>query len=295
MKPLATFAMVACLMLGVSGCNIFDLRKRSREINPPTPENENTGTPTAEALVNYLQKQSDALSSVDTRDLGIQVRYQGSSNSLDGRLSFQKPRSMKLVGRKFGDQVIAGSNNERFWFWVKQDPSDALYHCSYTDFDRGVDMPIPFQPEWILDAFGMSAPGPASSYKFEEDRLYYRLTESGTLRGQPIRKEILFYKGQARGDQPQIVSRTIYDSNNRVLFNAKIKNVYRFDSRWSVPTVISLEWPQHEMKMDFDLGDRPNINNPSRVEDFTMPRLGSRQIDLGRDHPTSRGVVPASR
>jgi hypothetical protein len=103
-----------------------------------------------------LNNQAALLQSIDTRDLSITVRAQGNSVSLDGTLLCQKPRFFKLVGKKLGSQeVLVGSNEERFWFYVKRDPSDALFHCSYTDFDKGVELPYPFEPEWVVEALGI--------------------------------------------------------------------------------------------------------------------------------------------
>jgi hypothetical protein len=286
------------LIVVAAGILLFNLMKKDRDRDEVAPrQNEAVGKPTAEQLVGFLRLQSESISSVETKDLYTQVRFQGSSYSLErGNLLCQKPRSMKLVGKKvaLGEQVVAGSNDERFWFWVKQDPSNALFHCSYTDFDRGADLPFPFQPDWVLDAFGMSAPGPVGNYRFEEDAKYYRLIESATLRGQPVTKEILFHKGWATNEQPQVVGRTITDANNKVLFRATTKSVQRFQGKWAVPREIVFEWPQQDAKMEFDLG-RLVVNPQLSPDDFVMPRLGSRQIDLGRDHPTGRGVIPAGR
>jgi hypothetical protein len=57
--------------------------------------------------------------------------------------------------------------------------------------------------------------------------------------------------------------------------------------------VIKLEWPAQDTELILDLG-KMKINERLSMESFQMPRLGSKQVDLGRDRPTGRsGVVPA--
>ena len=239
------------------------------------------------------------LNSIETTDLKS-IRS-GRSVGLDsGTLLCQKPRYFKLVGKKFGSQeVIVGSNEDRFWFYVKRDPSDALFHCSYTDFEKGaVDLPFPFEPEWVLEALGMATIG-QGNMKVEDDKTMFWLLEETTLRGQKVTKKTTFYKGNARGDQPQVKERLLYDAQNRLICAATIKSVTRIpvekgpDARMAtVPQMVKLVWPHQDTELILDLG-KVRINERLAMESFQMPRLGGKQIDLGRDRPTGR-VVPAN-
>jgi hypothetical protein len=302
-----TFSRLVCiapiaLCLLAMGCNIFRARPEPPDAKaPPVPVGD-TGKPTSEQLVRYLNNQAATLQSIETRDLTVDVRAPGVSVGLDGgSLMCQKPRYFRMVGKKFGSQeVLVGSNDERFWFYVKRDPQDALYHCSYTDFDKGaVELPFPFEPEWVLEALGMAQVGGGST-KVEEDKATYRLIENTTLRGRPVRKETVFYKGTARGDQPQVKARMMYDEQNRLICMATIKSVTRIPLERgpntrsvsvTCPQMIKLEWPAQETELILDLG-RVKVNDRLSMEAFQMPRLGSREVDLGRDRPTGR-VVPA--
>ncbi|MSR53085.1 MAG: hypothetical protein EXS09_07310 [Gemmataceae bacterium] len=270
---------------------------------PPVPTVDN-GRPTPEQLTRYLNSQAAMLQSIESRDLSIDIRSPAANVGLDGgSLLCQKPRYFRLIGKKFGSQeVLVGSNEERFWFFVKRDPSDALFHCSYTDFDKGaIDLPFPFEPEWVLEALGMGTVDPNGSFRVEDDKNSYVLIEDTTLRGRKIRKETVFYKGTARGDQPQVKTRTMFDDRNRIICTATIKSVTRIpvdrgaNAKSSVvvcPQSIKLEWPAQETELILELG-RVQVNERLSMEAFQMPRLGSREVDLGRDRPTSRsGIIP---
>ena len=50
--------------------------------------------------------------------------------------------------------------------------------------------------------------------------------------------------------------------------------------------------PAQETELVLDLG-RAQVNRQLTMDAFQMPRLGSKQVDLARDRPTGRGVVPA--
>ena len=292
-------AFVICL-LG-TGCNLFGPKAADKTPKTQAPAPTAHGTPTAQELIGYLNRQADMMQSLETRDLMIDVQSPSGSVTLDsGALVVQKPRSLKMVGRKLGmQQVVVGSNEDRFWFWVKPDPSDALFHCSYTDYEKGVDMPFPFQPEWVVEALGMSPIGTSPGARVEEDKTTFRLIEDTTVQGQPAKKVTVFYKGEAQGDRPQVISRTVYDASNRVIFTAETVKVNRVAVKGPnstplvVPERIDLKWPGQKTALSIDLG-RAKVNTPIGREAFQMPQLGSKQIDLGRgDRPTGRGVVPA--
>jgi hypothetical protein len=301
-RSICVLTSAFCILLG--GCNIFRARPEPPDAKAPVVPTGAVGKPTPEQLVSYLNSQASNLHSIESHDLQIDVRAPGVSVNLDGgSLMCQKPRYFRLTGKKLGmQQVLVGSNKDRFWFYVKQDPSDALYHCSYTDFEKGaVDLPFPFEPEWVLEALGMSEITPSKSMKVDEDKTTYRLIEETTLRGKQVRKVTIFYKGNARGDQPQVKSRTLYDSQDKVICAATIKTVTRIPLERGpnvkpvyvvCPQIVKLEWPAQQTELILDLG-RMKVNERLSMEAFQMPHLGSRQVDLGRDRPTGRGVVPA--
>jgi hypothetical protein len=291
------FAFIICV-LG-TGCNIFRARPEPPDAKAPPIPTGQLDKPTPDLLVTYLNREAAKLQSIQTTDLTIDVRSQGNSVSLDGTLLCQKPRYFKLTGKKFGSQeVLVGSNEDRFWFYVKRDPSDALYFCSHTEYANGTsaELPFPFQPEWVLEALGMGQIDPDARLRVDEDKATYRLIEDATLRGQRIRKVTVFYKGRAHGEQPQVKARMMYDDRDRLICQATVKSVTRIPTdrggSVTVPQIIKLEWPAQDTELVLDLG-RVQVNRQLAMESFQMPRLGSKQVDLARDRPTSRGVVPA--
>jgi hypothetical protein len=297
------YALVALVAMQ-SACNLFRPKPEAPDAKAPPVPTGNVTKPTPERLVRYLNAQASRIDSIEARDVSLTARAQGSSPpTLDGTLLVKKPRFFKLTGKFLGSQeVLVGSNDERFWFYIPR-AQDALYHCSYTDFEKGVDLPFPFDPEWVLEALGMAQIGTGGAMRVDEDKTTYRLVEESTLHGQKVRKVTVFYKGPAERDQPQVKARVVYDDRDKVICMATIKSVSRLlvdkdaDGRpvyATVPQAIKLEWPAQDTELVLDLG-KVKINGQLSMESFQMPHTGARQVDLGRDRPTGRGVVPAAR
>ena len=288
-------AFIICCFLG-TGCNLFGPRPERPDAKAPPIPTGHLDKPSPEQLVRYLNRESSRLQSIQTTDLSISVWSQGNSAGLEGTLLCQKPRYFKLVGKKLGSQeVLVGSNEDRFWFYIKRDPSDALYHCSHTEYANGssAELPFPFQPEWVLEALGMGQIDPGARFRVEDDKATYRLIEDAKLRGQPIRKVTVFYKGAAHNEQPQVKARMLYDDRDRLICQATVKSVRRIGSV-TIPQEIKLQWPAQDTTLVLDLGQGVQLNRQLSMEAFQMPRLGSKQVDLARDRPTGRRVVPAS-
>lgn len=293
-----------CILL--VGCNIFRPKPEAPDAKVTHGGPVDTSRLTADRIVAYLNNQADLVQSLDANDISLTARAQGNTPpTLDGSLLVQKPRYFRLVGRFLGSQeVLVGSNEERFWFYVKRDPSDALFHCAYTDFEKGVDLPFPFDPAWVLEALGM-AKVPVDGVKrmeLDDKTRTVRLIQDTTLNGQKVQKVTVCYQAAQGRDVPQVKSRIVYDERGRVICSATTKSVTRKPVGRNqagetvyatVPQVVKLEWPGQDTSLELDLG-RMKINERLPMEAFQMPRLGSKQVDLGRDRPTGRGgVVPA--
>ena len=294
---------VACC-LWAAGCNAFLPRREAPDAKVTHTGPVDTSKLTADRIVTYLNRQADLVQSLDANDISLTVKGPGGAPpTLEGTLMVQKPKYFRLTGKFLGsEQVLVGSNKERFWFYVPK-MQDALFHCSYTDFEKGVELPFPFDPEWVLEAMGM-AHVPADGVKrmeLDDKTKTVRLVQEATLHGQKVTKVTVCYQATMRRDVPQVKSRIVYDERGKVICVATTKSAARIPVARdqagetvyaTVPQVVKLEWPAQETSLELDLG-KVKLNTRLPMQAFEMPRLGSRQVDLGRDRPTGRGVVPA--
>src|SRR4051812_86325 len=138
-------------LLLVSGCAGLT---GSRTPTPPPQTALIPETPTPEQLVAHLNGSAARLTALESRRLDIDVQADKQSlPGLKGTLFCQKPKNFRMMAKLMAvDQADFGSNDQEFWFWIKHNEPPYLYHCNYTDLERGVRMPFPFQPEWVLEA-----------------------------------------------------------------------------------------------------------------------------------------------
>src|SRR5207237_6664367 len=117
------------------------------------------------------------------------------------------------------------SNPEQFWIYVN-DPTakQPLYvFCSHTDFETGrakVPGGIPFEPDWVMQALGMTTFPPTHQYKVEpndRDRTYTLSWSATTPNGLQVRKEIVFDGDTATESRSQVKRHVIRDMRNRVV------------------------------------------------------------------------------
>ncbi len=291
------------LVMLSTGCTLLPWMSRGdKDPKPVLP----TEVPTAGDLVDYLNRQAAKVSMIEAQDLEIDVKAQGQSPpSLSGKLFCQKPRNFHLTGKVFGnDEVLAGSNHEKFWFWIKRmEPEPYLFHCSYAEYAKGgVRMPFPFQPEWVVEALGMGEYDPSAAYRVEPKGNYFHLIQDTTLPGgQPVKKVVVFNAVRVQPPQPQVVGYFLQDQAGKVICSAKVVETRVDPKTFAVyPRRIELHWPMQQMQMTLTL-DKVSINRtlPQELATrlFNMPAWTHvKTYDLARrteGSPTSY-VRPAS-
>src|SRR4029079_17881199 len=212
--------------------NLFRPRPEAPEAKAPRGGPVDTSKLNADRIVAYLNNQADLVQSLEADDISLTARGPGGSPpSLNGALLVPKPRFFSLTG-KFpltgSQEVLVGSNEERFWFYIPR-MQDALFHCSYTDFEKGAELPVPFDPEWVLEAMGMSRvpTGGVKRMELDEKARTVRLIQEATLHGQKVTKVTVCYQAGRSGNVPQVKERAVYDKDGKVICRAVTKSVSR--------------------------------------------------------------------
>ena len=207
---------IRVLALGVlvasTGCSVLK-NKKADDVAPVGPAPAG-GPPPAADLVKYLNTHAGYLTSIDCRDINLDVKAPGlplgGEVSMGGKLVCHKPRDFFLTGEMGitgGREVLIGSNSDKFWFWVRRAEPANLYFCSHADFDRGINLPFPFQPEWVLEALGMQDLPPAGAYTIRETPAAYELVEETKMQGKPVTKITAFHKSKVAPPRSQVISR----------------------------------------------------------------------------------------
>ena len=80
---------------------------------------------------------------------------EGHQGRLSGKMAMDRPKDFRLEISLHGrPQADIGSNDQGFWFWVKDNKDQAIYVCDYEHVDAS-PLTVTMQPEWIMEAMGL--------------------------------------------------------------------------------------------------------------------------------------------
>jgi hypothetical protein len=202
---------VGCLLL-IAGCD----HTRWNLFKPPDSPPPSNKTPTAEQLVQYLNDNAGRVQNFKCDNLSM-TAYQGlQSVGMTGKIWLEKSRNLRLVADAAGNREFdMGSNDQEFWFWIARNKPPYQFYCAYKDLKDARNMPLPFQPDWMMEAIGLGPYGPADKYKLEQDNDTLRLVEKTTSPlGAPLRKVIVFNRRPVQAPNPQMLACQLFDDSN---------------------------------------------------------------------------------
>jgi hypothetical protein len=224
-EPRHRRAIVRWIALPLCALSFGCLGITNRNQTPPPPAARISQTPTKDDLIGYLNKNARLIQSLDARDLELDITSAGQTIGVSGNLYCQQPKNFRMrakvaaVGKEVAD---IGSNEEEFWFWISENKPPDLYHCSYTDLTRGVRLPFPVQPEWVMEALGM-ARYDASRPNYREEnfsvgtrgRTFELIEQAVSPQGQPVKKVTVFNDWNTGGTTPQVTALKVFDTTGK--------------------------------------------------------------------------------
>lgn len=324
MRTVLILTAAVLLPITGTGCALMQWIKGKDDYaqHTPTPSGP-VESVSAGDLVGYLNRQSGYLTSVRYPDVAISITgprpgdpRRTETNTLNSStLVCAKPRNFLLVGGKnvVGDLVHIGSNDREFWLLTQSPLPREYVYCSHADFQAGRgELPIPFDPDWALQALGMAAFPPDAAYKVEADertREHVLSFPGRTPQGQTVTKAIVFAADPAGGTNPQVRRHLVLDAAGKTVASAEVLKAATHPAGTDpttgrpvyvqVPSRVLLKWPQQKFEMDLTLG-RATVNEvipESEAQQlFTRPTgRGVNPINLAeaRFAPTGRGATPA--
>ncbi len=270
-----------------------------------------------EQLVAYLNDRADRLQSITNADVRVTARDRSiPMPPLRGTLVASQPRNFRMVGdAAMAAKVDLGSNDEQFWVYAKVPTQDPMFvFASHTDFKDGkakIPGGIPFEPEWVMQAFGMAhfpppagAPvsrrAPTNQYAVlppdQTNRTYTLKWPAVTPNGVSVVKEIVFDGDAAGGNKPQVKRHVIRDTKAKPICTAEIKEAKTVQTGTDpqtglpvavqYPTKMLLRWEEQKFEMELELLNA-KINQPLTAEEarryYNRPNIpGATPIDLAK-------------
>jgi hypothetical protein len=258
-----------------------------------------TERPTAAQMVAYLNNNAQRIQSLQCTNVDLDCMQGIQSFHVRGKLACQKPKDFYLQAEAVGrTEAIIGSNNQEFWYWiVRGDPY--LVHCSYHDLANGVRIPFPFQPEWVMEALGMSEYDPTQRYDLlTTDRAFQLVQNTKNNQGQVVQKVTIFNRQEARF---QVTDHVLYDTSRHEICRAHILDAQPVQGGAMLPRRIVFTYPAERLKLELTLwhqADDIALNrgfDPSQAKMlFSRPSLsGVQSYDLARGPDGSNSVKQA--
>jgi len=204
-------------------------------------------------VVAHLNENTRKISSWKTDRAKIRTR--GVPVPLEAKIAVQSPRNFRLiVSAPMGPrEADLGSNDEHFWFWNKQNQEKCVFQASHDEPAKLKRFPIPFQPDWIIEALGVIdidldevtlQPGPPGS------KTVYLIADRVSPQGFKIQK--ITVVDTCRGVISQHLLR---DLHGHTIARAVLSGYPDKPGAVALPTKIDLDWPQAQLAMSMTLSD----------------------------------------
>jgi hypothetical protein len=233
-----------------------------------------------EEVVDYLNQNTHRLTAWKTDKATISTRGKaGIPMRVGATIAVESPRNFRLVAHSpIGNEVDLGSNQEQFWFWNKHNQEPYVFLMRHDEEQgRKKRFPIPFQPDWIIEAMGVvdidpeevtMQPGQPGSNTVQ------LLADRVSPQGFKIRKVTVV--DTCRG---VIREHALYDARNQLIARAVLSGHHRdAKSEAVLPAQIDLEWPQAQLAMTMSLSGIEV--NPPRIPAsiWTVPNIAGYKI-----------------
>ncbi len=207
--------------------------------------------------------------------------------SLNANIAFQRPRSFRLVGQKFGPEVDLGSNDELVWFWLRHAQPPALFYCRHDEFAvSAARQVIPVEPEWLIEALGVVTFDPSQQVEGPFAVGGGRLEIRSKLPPGGAAASRITIIDESRG---VVLEEHLYDAKGTRLATAIMsKHVHDPVSQVTLPRHVEVEWPTSHLNLTIDLDDlQINQLNANPAELFAKPSYpGYNEVDLA--HPNGQ-------
>jgi hypothetical protein len=147
--------LLICVTAGASGCRAVGSNSLFRQgsANAVAP------SVTVDEAVAAINENARSIQDIKARAT-ITASIGGRKHfafPLKGDMLMERERNFRLALRTnmMGDVADIGSNDQGFWFWVK-DNDNAIYTCKYdANGQIPARVPVTMQPDWIIEALGL--------------------------------------------------------------------------------------------------------------------------------------------
>jgi hypothetical protein len=289
----ATLAVLG--VFAISGCRTAGVESLTRREPPPVPP-----TLDVRAVIDDHNRNAEAIATLEAQP-SLVVWARRRPLPVEGRLALERPRNFKLDIRHTASEVAdIGSNDDKFWFWVRDNSDKAVYFCKY-DEAGGTPLIATMQPDWIVEALGLRVIPEEEADEIKVSRgetpgtlvLTHRPTRTG---GETTTRITIVSESTHRikehrlcpaGDPKTILAKAVIDDY------MEVPDSEHPDEKVYIPRKIKLDWVREKLAMEVTFHPRTTkvntqFDSERRAALFVqVDRPGYEPYDLARDAKSS--------
>jgi outer membrane lipoprotein-sorting protein len=269
----AAACLTALALLGLSGCASMRAMMPRQQVACTLPKN-----PSVDEIVAHINANVNKVEGYRASSLKIRAN----NLPLGGNLVVERDHRLRLeVTSLAGKEVDLGSNDEVFWIWAKRNQPAGVYYAAHDDMDVArQNLPIPFEPEWLMEALGV-VPLSTENVHMEGE------AQNGAIRlvshhelssGQTVRKVVV-----VNSCTGCVMEHSTYDAQGQPLVRVLLQD-YRPDPTTGAMLArhVKLDWPQADMSLAMSLGHVEVNPPPMPAAVWEMPQVpGCPLVNLG--------------
>ncbi len=278
---LKTLQLLVCLTLLVSlaGCQWLNRSRsgswwmpKSCRFSPEMSQDE---------LVAALNHDVAELQSWESTNVTLKAHGQGALPvGLPTWIAVERPRRFRLMAKSplGGSELDIGSNDERFWFWMKLDPEKNIYYANHEDLQGAQTQGrLPFHPDWLMSAFGMQTLDSQTLTMQRIDEKRVQLTPTSSAERSSFQRTLIVDLCEGH-----VVEQLLTDRQGQIMARLKFEDYHRcHNANLILPHRITIDSPPSGMTIEMNLG---RINaNPTQISEnlWTMPTIAdARPLNL---------------
>jgi hypothetical protein len=260
-------ALALGILLAASGCRTAGVGNLARE-EPAPPK----ATLTAAEVIREHNRTAERIESLEARP-SITVTSSEGGGVVQGNMALERPRNFSLVlfgGPSRMKMADIGSNDEEFWFWVKDRNTKEYYFCEYDETGKS-PLATTLQPELIVEALGLRVipeaesagctiqPGPTPGTL----ALVYRPTK---MQGETLSRMTILSESSRRIREHRVYSG---EGDGKTLLAQAVVKGYQpvplpsetgeSDEQVYLPSSLRIDWLQEKLSLDVTMSS-PKIN-----------------------------------
>lgn len=210
------------------------------------------------------------------RSDNVRIRFPNMVVGVSASIYVQPERNFRLRATSMrGDEADLGSNDERFWFWIRDAaPQSELITVKHEDLAEAQPrLRIPFHMDWLMQVLCVEPLDPAL-FEVQQATDGTWILEAHTLapNGQEVRRRV-----RVDGKYGLVLGHSLYDDVSNMLIARAVLTDHRpHPSGAILPSQIALEWPQQGLAMTLQIG---------AVQVNDLAQKGSQIWQLPTGHP----------